>query len=85
MDKKICVIGAGPWGMNHIRTLKKLGSLAGIVDIDSNILELLSKEYTEVSFYDNVDLPSIPCYLFLKVFFRLIWIYRDISLLLLYI
>ena len=35
---KICVIGAGGWGKNHINTLNKLGVLHGIVDSDKNIL-----------------------------------------------
>ena len=26
MHKKICVVGAGYWGSNHIKTLKKIGS-----------------------------------------------------------
>ena len=35
---KVCVIGAGYWGKNHIRTLFELGSLGGIVDSDSKTL-----------------------------------------------
>ena len=31
-NNKICVVGAGPWGLNHIRTLQKIGSLGGVVD-----------------------------------------------------
>ena len=30
--KKICVVGAGRWGKNHIRTLDSLGCLGGIVE-----------------------------------------------------
>ena len=25
-NNKICVVGAGPWGLNHIKTLQKIGS-----------------------------------------------------------
>ncbi|MBX3396827.1 MAG: Gfo/Idh/MocA family oxidoreductase [Phycisphaerae bacterium] len=32
MSKRICVIGAGRWGRNHIKTLDALGSLGGIVE-----------------------------------------------------
>ena len=39
MDKKICVIGAGYWGNNHIRTLNTLKSLDGIVELDSTTLK----------------------------------------------
>ena len=39
MNKKICVIGAGYWGKNHIKTLSKLNALKGIVELDDNILK----------------------------------------------
>ena len=32
MNKKICVIGAGYWGKNHIKTCHRLGVLFGVVD-----------------------------------------------------
>ena len=32
--KRNCVIGAGNWGKNHIRTLNELDALAGIVEMD---------------------------------------------------
>ena len=44
MDKKICVIGGGRWGKNHIRTLAGLGCLAAVVEADAARL----KEYTEL-------------------------------------
>ena len=34
MNKNICVIGAGYWGNNHIRTLSKLNALSGVVEVD---------------------------------------------------
>ena len=37
MNKKVCVIGAGHWGKNHIKTLANLDALGGIVDLDQNI------------------------------------------------
>ena len=56
MDKKVCVVGAGYWGKNHIRTLDKLGVLKGVVEFNPKILFSLSKEYPNVSFYENIDL-----------------------------
>ena len=35
---KICVVGAGQWGMNHINTLKSMKSLGGIVEKNWNLL-----------------------------------------------
>jgi predicted dehydrogenase len=32
LTEKICVIGGGRWGQNHIKTLNKLGHLGGIVE-----------------------------------------------------
>ncbi len=51
MNKKVCVVGAGYWGKNHIRTLKQLGALAGIVEPDKNLQKSLS-----------IDYPDVPCY-----------------------
>ncbi|MFV0391441.1 MAG: Gfo/Idh/MocA family protein [Paludibacteraceae bacterium] len=43
--KKICVIGGGKWGQNHIRTLFQMGNLGGIVEADTARLETLLKQY----------------------------------------
>jgi len=51
---KICVVGAGCWGKNHIKTLYSLNSLSGIVDLDSNILNELKDIYPDVAFYANL-------------------------------
>ena len=39
MNKSICVIGAGYWGKNHIKTLNQLNVLKGIVEQDKAILK----------------------------------------------
>ena len=51
MNKKVCVVGAGYWGKNHIKTLNQLGVLNGIVESDPRLLESIS-----------VDYPSVPCF-----------------------
>ncbi|MGI6479166.1 MAG: Gfo/Idh/MocA family protein [Salinivirgaceae bacterium] len=44
MSKKICVIGGGKWGQNHIRTLFQMRNLGGIVESNpSRLKELLSQ------------------------------------------
>ncbi|WP_201319205.1 Gfo/Idh/MocA family protein [Paenibacillus sp. EPM92] len=45
MDKKICVIGGGRWGQNHIKTLFQMGNLAGIVEANQQRLEELLAQY----------------------------------------
>ena len=51
MDRKICVVGAGRWGMNHIRTLDKLGALGGIVEVDENRHPDLKEQWPEIPVY----------------------------------
>lgn len=52
--KKICVIGAGKWGENHIRTLFELGNLGAIVDTyEPRLLEL--KEKYPVDVYTDLN------------------------------
>ncbi len=52
---KICVIGAGRWGNNHIKTLSKIGCLAAIVETRKERLEELKSQYPDVVCFDNVD------------------------------
>ncbi len=54
MNSKICVIGGGRWGSNHIRTLIKLGALAGIVENNSKRAEELKSEYPSVKYFNDV-------------------------------
>ena len=45
MQKKICVIGGGRWGQNHIRTLSQMDNLAGIVESNKKRLNELLLQY----------------------------------------
>tara|TARA_B100002051_G_scaffold242463_1_gene247687 strand:- start:1218 stop:2174 length:957 start_codon:yes stop_codon:yes gene_type:complete len=56
MDKKICVVGAGYWGKNHIRTLNELGVLRGIVESNLKLRESLAIQYSNVPCYENISL-----------------------------
>jgi len=57
-NKKICVIGAGRWGTNHIKTFHGLGVLAGIVESRENRREELKTLYPEIALYQSVtDVP----------------------------
>ncbi len=53
---KLCVIGAGPWGSNHISALKKLGSLGGVVDSDKSVLAGVKEKYPNCLTFSNLDL-----------------------------
>lgn len=52
--KKICVIGGGRWGENHIRTLHEMGNLGAVVDMNAARLEELKEKYG-MAVYTDLD------------------------------
>ena len=58
MIKKVCVVGGGNWGKNHVKTLHELNSLGGVVDKDRNLLENYKKKYPYVDTFDDLELHS---------------------------
>ena len=52
--KNICVVGAGYWGKNHIRTLHELGSLGGIVEQNEDLLDQITNQYPDAKTYLNI-------------------------------
>ncbi len=54
MDKKICVVGGGRWGINHINTLDKLGCLAGVVDLDSVSLQNHQERFPQIRTFESL-------------------------------
>ena len=55
MKKDICVVGAGYWGKNHIKTLHQLDSLKAIVEIDKDTLSHLSKDYPSIRLHNSIN------------------------------
>tara|TARA_A100001015_G_C15006506_1_gene720924 strand:- start:1345 stop:2304 length:960 start_codon:yes stop_codon:yes gene_type:complete len=55
MNKSVCVLGAGDWGKNHIKTLYSLGALGGIVETNVKNLNLISNDYPKIQCYDNLN------------------------------
>ena len=53
--KRICVIGAGNWGNNHIRILNELGALGGIVDSNPDVLDKFSEKFPGVKTFLQLD------------------------------
>ena len=45
MGKRICVIGGGRWGENHIRTLSEIGALGAVVELNAARLAELREKY----------------------------------------
>jgi len=54
MNKKICVIGAGRWGKNHINTLSELGYLRGVVDSNKEELEKIHLQHEDVNTHESL-------------------------------
>ena len=54
-NMKICVIGAGKWGKNHIKTLSQLDSLGGIYDNDSEQLRNFKELFPDIIFPNSLD------------------------------
>lgn len=52
---KICVVGAGRWGLNHIKTLEKLHFLGGVVDSNNLTLIKIKKEFPECLTFENLE------------------------------
>lgn len=55
MNRKICVIGGGRWGQNHIKTLYQMGNLAGIVEANQQRLDELLAQYSVNGFTELDD------------------------------
>lgn len=53
--KKVCVIGAGYWGRNHIKTLSDLDSLGAVVESNEEALKLSLKKYPNINGYKNIE------------------------------
>jgi UDP-2-acetamido-3-amino-2,3-dideoxy-glucuronate N-acetyltransferase len=52
---KLCVVGAGRWGLNHIRTLNDLGHLGGVVDESEIAINEIKSKYPKCSVFSNLD------------------------------
>ena len=54
-SKNICVVGAGYWGKNHLRTLNELGVLSGVVENNSEVLGRILNEYSGIKGYSSIE------------------------------
>jgi len=55
MKKNVCVVGAGLWGKNHIRTLHNSGNLGGIVEHDQKVLDSFKALYPNADCFTRLD------------------------------
>ncbi|HKQ47854.1 MAG TPA: Gfo/Idh/MocA family oxidoreductase [Phycisphaerae bacterium] len=54
MAKRICVVGAGRWGRNHVKTLHDFGHLGAVVDCDRKALATLGQGYPGIPTFGEV-------------------------------
>lgn len=64
MAPRIAVLGCGYWGSNHIRTLKSLGALAAVSDVNSARAEGFASEYgceaiAPDALFDRPDIDAV--------------------------
>ena len=55
LDVKICVVGAGRWGTNHIKTLCDLGAKPGIVEKSKLKKENINKLFPNLVCFESID------------------------------
>jgi UDP-2-acetamido-3-amino-2,3-dideoxy-glucuronate N-acetyltransferase len=55
LKAKICVIGGGRWGKNHIATLSRLNALAAIVDPSEALRSHYRELYPSVEIYSTIE------------------------------
>lgn len=55
MGKRVCVVGAGRWGAEHIRTLNQLGVLGGVVEVRRERLEQCAEKYPGVRLFHSLQ------------------------------
>ena len=54
-NKKLCVIGGGYWGENHIKSLYNMNLLGGVVDNNKDTLKKIEEKYNGVATFSDVD------------------------------
>ncbi len=52
---KICVIGAGKWGTNHIKTLFSLNTSVGCVDTNKKQLQKVKSQFNQINCFPSVE------------------------------
>ena len=52
---KVCVVGAGNWGMNHVKTLNEMKNLGGIVEKNIIVSDMLKVKYPDCKIYNELE------------------------------
>ncbi len=54
-ERQVAVVGAGPWGKNHVKQFHALGRLGGIVEANETLRTKIGAEYPGVPLYASMD------------------------------
>ena len=54
-NKRICVVGAGYWGKNHIRVLNQLRVLRGIVEVEKTPRNIILDTYKDINGHSKIE------------------------------
>ncbi len=60
--KRICVVGCGRWGSNHLRTLFGMGWLAAAVETSADRLRQVAEQYPGIVLHNGIDEAARACY-----------------------
>jgi predicted dehydrogenase len=53
--KKICVVGAGNWGLNHIKTLDSMNCLGGFIEKDDTLRGNIKRKFPKAKSFKSLD------------------------------
>ena len=51
----LCVVGAGKWGTNHVKTLVELDALGGVVEVDSSVRNNIKNSYSDMMVFNSLE------------------------------
>jgi UDP-2-acetamido-3-amino-2,3-dideoxy-glucuronate N-acetyltransferase len=51
---KLCVVGSGRWGINHVKTLYRLNALGGVVDKNKTITDQIALEFPKCKTFNSL-------------------------------
>ena len=54
MHKQVCVVGAGRWGKNHIKTLAALGVLGGVVETNEAARKAIQEQFPQAKVFGEL-------------------------------
>lgn len=60
-DNKICLVGAGNWGKNYLKTLDNLSLDFVVVEQNTNLVNELKKTFVNITFYKKIEETFNEC------------------------